>query len=168
MTRTAVTDVSSIPDPAQLWEFDLFLPSIPGSSNTSQLTFRCMTTALPGTQIDQVMVPLHGVELAFMGRRIYTHTFNSTFLEAIDWQTRGQLITWMEAGRSWVTNTGSQSATYKVQGQLVVYDDTPAVANTITIMGMWPHQINDVELDGGQSQHVTQNITWSYDYTIDS
>src|ERR1700758_5444874 len=98
MARTSVYDVQAVADPAQVWNFDLFLPSIPGSSNTNQLTYRCMTTGLPGTEIEKVSVPLHGVELIYMGRRMWSHSFSSTFLEAIDWQTRQQFINWSEAG----------------------------------------------------------------------
>jgi len=164
MARTSLYDVQSIPDPAQSWEFDLFLPSIPGSSNTNQLTYRCMSAVVPGTEIDEVRVPLHGVELVFMGRRNYTHTFNTQMLEAIDWQTRAQLKAWMDAGRDWITNTGSQSSTYKVNLQLVLYNDMPQVAQTITIFGAWPKAIQDVSLNGGASEHIAPEITWTYDY----
>lgn len=167
MARTSLYDVSAIPDPAQVWEFDLFLPAIPGSSDTRQLTWRTMTSALPGTEIDRVNVALHGVELVFMGRRNYSHTFNTSMLEAIDWRTRGQIKAWMDSGRNWITNTGSQSSTYKVNSQIVLYNDMPQVALTTTVFGMWPQALGDVSLDGGQSNHINQDITWSYDYVDD-
>jgi hypothetical protein len=169
MARTGLQDVSGIPDPALTWNFDLFLPAIPGSSNTSQLTYRCMSTGLPGSEMDRVDVQLHGIHLVRRGRRNWSHSFTSTFLEAVDWNTRNQFFNWMESAQSWVNNTGSPSSVYLVNGQIVVYTDAPAVAKTVQVMNMWPQQINDVELDGAQGgSHVSLQITWSYDYTIDA
>lgn len=168
MTRTSLFDVESIADPAQSWNFDLFLPAIPGSSNTSALTYKCMTSGLPGFSFDNVEVPLHGVVLNYAGRKTFEHTFSSTFMEASDWSTRSQFYAWSESMRSWVNNTGSFASTYKVNAQLVVYNDLPAVSDTITVYGMWPATVADVELDGGASNLVTLAITWRFDYLEDS
>lgn len=166
MARTSLQDVSAIPDPALIWNYDLFLPSIPGASDTRQLTWRCMSSGLPGSEIDRVDVQLHGIQLVRAGRRNWTHTFNSTFLEAIDWNTRNQFINWMESARSWVNNTGTQSSAYIVTGQLVVYTDAPAVAKTVQVFGMWPQVVGDVQLDGSQGGgHVSLEITWAFDWT---
>lgn len=168
MARTSLQDVSAIPDPALTWNYDLFLPAIPGSSSTQQLTWRCMSTGLPGSEIDRVDVQLHGIQLVRAGRRNWSHSFNSTFLEAIDWNTRNQFVNWMENARSWVNNTGSQSSVYTVNGQVVVYTDQPQVAKTVRIMNMWPQVVADVALDGAQGGgHVSLEITWSYDWTED-
>ncbi|BAG41587.1 tail tube protein [Ralstonia phage phiRSL1] len=168
MARTSVYDVTAVGDPALSWNYDLFLPAIPGTAETRQLTWRCMSTALPGSEVDRVDVQLHGVQLVYMGRRNWSHSFNSTFLEAIDWATRDAFVAWMEAGRSWVRNAGTESTTYKVNGQLVVYDDIPNVVKTVQVVGMWPQAIADVPLDGSQGGgHVSLEITWAYDYTID-
>jgi hypothetical protein len=166
MARTSVFDLQAVGDPALSWNFDLFLPSIPGSADTRDLTWKCMSTGLPGSEINRVPVPMHGVELIYMGNRQWSHTFNTTFLEAIDWQTRTKLFNWMEAGRSWAKNSGSEAATYKVTGQITLYDDIPNVAKTITVYGMWPSNIADITLDGGNGTgHVTQDITWSFDFS---
>ena len=166
MARTSVMDLMAVGDPALSWNFDLFLPSIPGSSDTRDLTWKCMSTGLPGTEINRVPLQLHGVELVRMGSRNWTHTFNTTFLEAIDWQTRTKFFNWMEAGRSWSKNSGSESATYLVNGQISLYDDIPNVAKTIKVFGMWPSNIADVALDGSNGTgHVALEITWSYDWT---
>jgi hypothetical protein len=169
MARTALSDVQAIPDPALVWNFDLLLPAIPGSSNTSQLTYRCMSTGLPGSQLMKVDVQLHGVHLVRRGARDWSHAFSSTFLEAVDWNTRNAFFNWMEAAQSWVNNTGSPSSTYLANGQIVLYTDAPAVAKTVQVIGMWPEQINDVTMDGAQGgAHVSLEIQWAYDYTIES
>jgi hypothetical protein len=166
MGRTSLQDVSAIPDPALPWNYDLFLPAIPGSPDTRQLTWRCMSTGLPGSEMDRVPVALHGIELIRRGRRNWSHTFNTTFLEAIDWNTRNAFFNWMENAQSWKLNTGSPSTVYMVNGQIALYTDQPQVAKTVQVMNMWPQAIADVALDGAQGgAHVSLEITWSYDWT---
>jgi len=168
MPRSSLYDAQAVADPAQSWNFDMFLPAIPGSSDTRALTWKCMTSGLPGFNLDRVTVPLHGVELIYAGRKVYSHSFNSTFMEASDWSTRSQFYAWSEATRSWINNSGSFASAYKVNAQLVVYNDLPQVSRTITVYGMWPAEVNEVELDGSASNLITLNITWSFDYVADA
>jgi hypothetical protein len=168
MTRSSLNDAQAVADPAQSWNFDLFLPSIPGSSSTSALTWKCMSSGLPGFAFDKVLVPLHGIELVYAGRKTFTHSFQSVFMEASDWSTRSQFYAWSESMRSWVNNTGTFASSYKVNGQLVVYNDLPQVSRTITCMGMWPETVADVALNGAQSDLVSLDITWSFDYLTDA
>lgn len=166
MARSGVNEVATVADPALLWNFDLFMPAIPGSGDTRDLTWKCMTTALPGSEIDRVDVQLHGIHFIYAGRRNWSHSFTTGFLEAVNWQTRTKMFNWMESARSWANNSGSEASVYKVNSQIVLYDDVPNVAKTIKVFGMWPQAIADVSLDGSQgSGHVTLEVTWAYDYT---
>lgn len=163
MARSSFTDIQSLQDPAQSWNFSLFLPTIPGSSDTRDLTFKCMTTDMPGAGLDDVAVPLAGVELHFAGRATFTHDLNVTFLETSDWGTREKFRRWRETIRSWDQNTGSPAAAYKVNAMIEVYNDIPQVVRTCQIKGLWPMTIAEVQLDGGQSNLVTLQITFKYD-----
>lgn len=167
MGRSSLQNVASLQDPAQSWNFDLFLPSIPGSSDTRDLTFKCMSTDLPGASLDVVKVDLHGVTLNFAGRATYTHTMQVIFLETADYSTRDKFIKWRESIRSWANNTGTLAATYKCNAQLVVYNDLPQVTRTCNVYGMWPETIADVPLNGAESNAVTLTITFSFDYFED-
>lgn len=168
MARSSLYDAQAVADPAQSWNYDLFLPAIPGSSDTRALTWKCMSTGLPGFALDRVTVALHGIELIYAGRKTYEHTFTSTFMEASDWSTRNQFYAWSESTRSWIQNTGTYASSYKVNAQLVVYNDLPQVSRTITVVGMWPQSVADVELDGSASNLVTLQITWAFDYVTDA
>lgn len=168
MARSSLYDAQAVADPAQSWNFDLFLPAIPGSSDTRALTWKCMSTGLPGFSIEKVAVPLHGVELQYAGRKTFSHSFQSVFMEASDWSTRSQFYSWSEATRSWINNSGTFASAYKVNAQIVVYNDLPQVSRTINVWGMWPEQVADVALDGANSTLVTLDITWSFDYVTDA
>lgn len=167
MGRSSLADSQAVADPAQSWNFDLFLPAIPGSSSTQALTWKCMTTGLPGFALEKVVVPLHGTKLNYAGMKTYTGSFNSTFMEASDWSTRAQFYAWSESARSWLNNSGTFKSSYGVNGQIVVYNDLPQVSRTINVYGMWPETVNEVELDGGASTLVTLQIGWSFDYVVD-
>jgi hypothetical protein len=168
MARTSLANVSSIADPATSWEYDLFLPTIPGSTNTSQVTFRCQSSALPGAALDPVEVALHGVVLKYAGRAIYTHTFESVFMEGSDYLMRTTFINWRESARSWLNNTGTLASAYKVNGQIQVYNSIPNVVKTVNIYGMWPETVGDYPLDGTASNLLTLTVTWQFDYTEDA
>lgn len=168
MTRSSINDVLSLQDPAQSWNFDLFLPAIPGSSDTRDLTFKCMTTDMPGSSLEPVNVALHGVELKFAGRKTYTHTLNAQFMETSDWSTRTKFKNWCDSARSWKNNSGTLAAAYKVNAQIVVYNDLPAVVKTVQVTGLWPEAVQDVPLNGGASELVTLTIQFSYDFWEDA
>jgi hypothetical protein len=168
MPRSSLFDVLSLQDPASSWNFDLFLPTIPGSSDTRDLTYKCMTTDLPGSGMDNMEVALHGVSLQYAGRRIYTHTLNATFLETADWSTREKFKRWHDEMRSWTNNSGSIAAAYKVNAQIVVYNDIPEVVRTCNIIGLWPETVTEVPLDGSASNLITLQISFRYDYWEDS
>jgi|SRR5471030_1405652 len=166
MARTSLQDVQSIQDPAQSWNFDLFLPTIPGSSDTRDLTFKCQTTDMPGSTIDRVEVPLHGVQLIYAGRKTYSHSISATFLETSDWATREKFRRW-HTMRDWVNNSGMLASAYKVNSQVVVYNDIPAVTKTCSVTGMWPDVIAEVALNGAESGLVSLSITFAFDFWDD-
>lgn len=165
--RTSLQDVLSLQDPALSYNFDLFLPNIPGSSDTRDLTFKCMTADLPGVALDPVDVPLHGVNIPFAGRKIYTHTINATFLETADWMTREKFRRWNEFIRSWRNNSGSLAAAYKVNSQMVLYNDVPEVMRTTNLYGLYPETMAEVQLDGGASNLISLQITFKYTDWVD-
>ena len=165
--RTSLQDVLSLQDPALTYNFDLFLPNIPGSSDTRDLTFKCMTADLPGVAVDPVDVALHGVNVPFAGRKIYTHTLNATFLETADWMTREKFRRWNEFMRSWRNNSGALAAAYKVDSQMVLYNDIPEVVRTTNLYGLYLETMAEVQLDGSQSGLISMQCTFKYTDWVD-
>jgi len=168
LNRSSLQDVRSVGDPLQQWNWDLIIPSMPGNSSSRAFTFKCMTAVIPGVNLEEVAVALHGVELKFAGRKNYTHTFDVQLLETSDLGSRAMFVNWSELARSWVANTGAPKSIYSTTIQLVLYDDTPSEVRTVQIFGAWPQTVSDATLDGQASGAVTITITFSYDYTVDS
>lgn len=168
MARTSLANVLALPDAAQQWNFDLFFPSIPGSTGVARsLTFKCKTTALPSSAIEPVPIELHGVKKQEAGRATYQHTFNATFMETVDYASYMAFRAWRDYMRSWKNNTGSDSAAYKVNLELDVYDNQGNISQTIILAGCFLTDIADVTFDGAASTVVDLSLTFSFDYVND-
>lgn len=166
MARTSITDVQSVLDPAQTWNWDMFLPNIPGSGGSAAraLTIKCISTSMPGSQIEQVGLEAHGVKLNFAGRRQWSGTWQATFFETRDSSTRNSFINWMEFSRSWNRNSGAYKADYAVSCSLSLYDDLPQIIKTTRVVGIFPTAVEDSNLD--QTSGIIQYaVTFSFDYT---
>lgn len=163
MARTSLSDVRSLPDPLQGWNYDLIIPNIPGGGDTRSLTIKCMTASIPGVSLDDVMVSLHGVEVKYAGREVFTHTMDVTYLETRDMGTRDALRNWMETARNVRNNTGGYKSEYATQANLQLYDDTGAVVRTIVMDGFFPQNLQDAALDGSNSTPVNVSVSFFYD-----
>ena len=165
MSRSGLQQIQALPDAFQTWNFDLFFPSIPGVSDPIQLSYKCQTSNIPGFNLEGVDIELHGVKKREAGRATYGHQFECTFLEVVDLSTRKAFRNWREKARSWKQNSGSDSSVYKVNAELVLYDNAPNVIGTVKIYGMWPETVNDLSLEGNSSTAGMLSVQFSYDYT---
>lgn len=165
MARTSLQDVAGLPDPLLSYNFDLIFPSIPGGGSTRAMTVKCMSTALPGMQLEQQTASLHGVEINYAGRQIWTKTFQATFIETRDGGTRAAIRRWIEFARNNKANSGNYKSQYGVDAVMLLYDDIPNVINTTKIVGCFPTQLDDVNMDGAQGTIVQVSVTFSYDWT---
>lgn len=169
MARTSMQNVKALADAAQSWNFDLFFPSIPGSPVPAQnLTYKCKTSAVPGSSLNIVPIELHGVKKQEAGNAIYEHTMNATFLETIDYTTMAAFRGWRNFMRSWRDNTGTNSSEYKVNLEMDLYDNAGAIVRTVILVGAFPTAIAEVAYSGSEANAIEVSITFSFDYISDS
>ena len=164
MGRSSVYNVHQLPDAAQVWNFDLRFPSIPGGGDAVALTYKCQSSSIPGFNLESIDIELHGVKKKEAGRATYEHTLQCTFLETVDYATRDGFRKWRETCRSWKRNTGSVSSAYKVNGLLELYDNTPAVTRSVVIYGMYPETVDSLALENS-STACFLSVTFSFDWT---
>jgi hypothetical protein len=157
-------EISSVLDPLQSWNFSLLFPVIPGSSDTRDITYKVMSSSIPGTGIEQVSVESHGIKLNYAGRRTWTGNWACTIFETRVNSTRTRLINWMELARSWRNNSGSYKSQYGVTAELQLHDDIPNIARSVRIYGVWPQNVDDVNLDQ-QAAVINYNVQFSYDFS---
>lgn len=168
MARTSYQNILALPDASQVWNFDLFFPTIPGTSGSAQdMTYKCKTTSLPSSSIEPVAIELHGTKKQEAGRATYSHTFPATIMETVDWATYFKMRAWRDYMRSWKNNKGSNAAAYKVNLELDVYDNIGNISQTMIIAGSFITEIADIAFDGAQSGVIDLSLTLSFDY-IDS
>jgi hypothetical protein len=166
MPRTSLQEVLSVQDPLQTWNFDVVIPTIPGVSDARPISYKCIASQIPGSQVEQVALEAHGVKLHFAGRRQWTGTWTATFFETRDASTRDAMLKWLETARSWKNNSGNYKSVYSVTADVQLYDDLPQVIRTIRMFGLFPTNLEDVALD--QTADIVKfNVTFSFDYTQD-
>lgn len=153
--------------PLQTWNFSVQLNIPVGLGSTRDMMYRCTSTSIPESSIEQVSVEAHGVKLNFAGRRTWSGTWNATFFEVRDASTRDTLIKWMELARSWALNSGTYKAQYASTAIVTLYDDLPQTAREVKMYGVFPTSIGDVSLDQS-SGIINYNVTLSYDFYQDA
>ena len=164
MARTHLTDLRGMADVYQIWNFDLFIDNIPGGGDGQAIAIVCKTTEHPGLQIDQVTVGLHGAEVNYAGRQIYTKQFTATYVETRDMVVTSAFRRWVEFARNMRENSGNYKSAYEARGRLVMYDDTASTVKELTLVGLFPIDVQAISLDGSTSGAAEQSVSFSFDY----
>jgi hypothetical protein len=165
MARIGLSDIAALPDPLQSYQFEWFVPSIPGSGDGRGLTLRCNQASIPGETKDEVEVSLHGITLKFAGRTTFTHEVSLQFQETRDLYVIMKLKAWLAYSKDIIATTGAYKAQYSTTSKLYLYDDTQSIIATVNIYNSFIKSMSDVQLDGTQSSAVPVQATLSYDYT---
>jgi len=164
--RPSLQELVSTLDPLQTWNWSMIFGTIPGSSDTRQMTYKCVSTVIPGSNLEQVGLEAHGLKLNFAGRRTWSGQWEATFFETRDAGTRTALVNWQEFSRSWVNNSGSYKSEYATKAALQLFDDRPLVVREIEIYGVYPMTVGEPQLDQ-TSDIIRYPVTFSFDYTKD-
>jgi hypothetical protein len=164
MARIGLQEVSGLVDPVSQYQFELIVPNVPGGGDGRSLAITCQTNSLPGQSLDPVKTTLHGVDLNFKGRPMYTQTLTAQFLVVRDLKMNIALRKWMNYAQDLKKNTGTYKTQYSTQATLLVYDAAQVVIDTITLYGFFPQTIDDQAVDGSSSAPITLGATFSYDY----
>ena len=163
--RSGLQEVTGILDVLQTWNWDVVIPNVPGSNgDTRTLTYKCVSSAIPGSSVEQVKLENKGIQLNFAGRRLWTQTWDATFVESRDSSTRGMMIGWLEMMRSWENNSGSYKSQYAKTVELTLYDDLPQASREIQLINAFPLSMGDVTLDNAAGI-IQYSVSFSYDFT---
>lgn len=167
MSRIGLSDVSGLPDPLLQYQFELIIPTIPGQGNGKGLAQRCKTTSLPGSQLEDVEVTLHGVTVKYAGRTTFSHDLQATLVETRDLYVRDTIRKWLDFCRDIRNTSGNYKSQYATTAIIQLYDDTNTVIRQIKLSGFFPKTLDDAGVDGSASSPVEPSVTFSYDYWTD-
>lgn len=146
------------------YNWDIFIPNMPGTPNSRPFTIKAMTTSIPGASIEKVEVPLHGAVNNYAGRPMFPRTLQMTLLETRDIGTRDMMRRWQKIARNLQNNSGAYKDVYSTTIEMVLYDDIPSEVKSIKLVGAWPETLDDSGVDGSQSAAVNISVTFSYDF----
>lgn len=156
-------DLRGLPDPQLQYRFTLIVPTVPGGGDGRRLQFQCQGASIPGQSNEKQTVTTHGIDLHFMGRQKFSGTMSLTFYETRDHAIADTLRSWLNYGRDCRKGSGSYKADYAVTAELLLLDDALNVTKTFKLIGAFPEELSDSQLEGGSSAPVTWSVTMSYD-----
>ena len=163
MVRTIKSDVAALTDPLLQFNYDLFIPVVPGVADYNARNFktRIMTTASPGRQIEPVEVALHGVTKETAGRSQYARTLPFELLETRDMQARNVLREWHRYTRD-DASVGAFESEYATTVELFQYNDKGEEVMHTFLEKAWLESFDDSSLDGSSSATVNVSATLKY------
>lgn len=164
--RPSLRDYQSVGDHLITADWYMLIPYIPGATDPRSMSYKINTTALPGTQIEQVASEIGARKFNFAGRRVYSGSWSATLIETANGSSRSDLINWMNLARPYATGAGSYKSQYAVTAEVRVYDAANRIAVLSTVYGLWPMSLDDANLD--QASSVLQyNIQFSFDHATE-
>lgn len=163
MARIAYTEVQALPDAADQVPFELLLGTLPGVSNSRQITVSCLNVQIAGSSSESYAVTLHGHTRNFRGRRMNSGSLAATFVEVSGHNIRKQLTSWLEFCAGYESgNSQGYIADYSVLATLVSYDTTGAVASRMQYEELFIQDIADLQHDGATSAALNLSATFKF------
>ena len=164
--RVSLQDMNQLKDPANTFDWAIWLPSVPGGSYTSRdFTLRATSSSIPAIEIETFKVEANGIVLQRPGRRIWTNTHDVTIFETRDGVARQLIEGWIDFQRNIRTNTGNYFAAYQVSAEIDLYDAPGNIFQRIQMQGFYPTQLGAATLDNA-SGLLTYQATFSFDRTV--
>jgi len=167
MARIGLSLVGGLPDPLNQYQFELIIPTIPGSGSGTQVAIRCKSASIPGHTKDDLDVTVHGVTVKFAGMTKFTHEMSSNFVETRDMVVYNTFHAWLNYINNIIATTGNYKANYSTTAYLLLYDNAETVIKTIQLMNFFIKGIGDAAMSGESSAAVEWDATFSYDWPTD-
>ena len=162
--------VDAMDDPLTTYDFELFIPNIPGSNADVDLfRTKVLVTALPGSDVEPIEVAFHGMVRKYAGKRVYAGEISITLLELRDVSTRKVLLTWMNKMRN-KSSVGTELALakqYKTIVELALFDAAEDQVLKCIMKGAFIQSVAETGLDGSTSDVMRVDAIISYDHFDD-
>ena len=153
-----------------LFSVTLTFPTVAtnGTAAGQKTTFMAKATQLPGSTVGTVPLFYFGRELKFAGNRSFTD-WNLQIINDEDFSIRNSLESWMNSINSHVGNLRNGSASnqsgYTVDATVSQYGKTGNVLKTYKFVGLFPLDIQPIELDWGSNDSIEEyGVTFAYQW----
>ena len=162
--RITYSQVRGVFDALDQTAFLFNLGVLPGVGNNRQLAIKCMNVPLPGMSNEAFEAAVHGHVVRFRGRKVQSRQLNVTYYEDQNAATRLDLSRWHEqiVGTESGNSQGYKNF-YSIRPQLLIFDHVGRVIEEMRFDGLFIQELSDVTMDGGSSQLVQVQATFSFD-----
>ena len=143
--------------------------TFPGYSSvggeTSDLSYLCTATSIPGQSLGTVAVPFRGRVLNLVGDRTFA-PWSMTVLNDTDFKIYRGLERWMNGMNNMTDNEGlTNPADYQVDAFVDQLDRNGATIKSYTLRGAHPTTIASIGLDYETNNAIeTFDVTFAYQY----
>ena len=167
MAGVSFTALEQMPDVISTGRFELDIAPIAGLDNSLVLHYkiRCQQVDFVGVQVEQMTVGLHGHEVNYRGRQVFSKQMAATFIETADGETWRGLFAWKEAVVGTRSGNGAYRREYASLVNVGLLDGTGAFVNTRKVFWVWPTDIQQIQLDGSQGSNAALiSVNFSFDH----
>lgn len=129
------------------------------------LEFLAKASSIPASTLGSIEVPYMGRKIKIAGDREYAE-WTMTIYNDQDFDLRNQLEDWQAIINEPVSNVGvNEVEAYKREGEVIQFGRNEDVIARYTIIGAFPTEIGEIELDWEQNDTVEEfSVTFMYDY----
>ena len=132
---------------------------------TSDLSYLCTATAIPGQNLGTVAVPFRGRVLNLVGDRTF-NPWSITVLNDTDFKIYRAMERWMNGMNNMTDNEGlTNPANYQVDVTVDHLDRNGATLKRYILRGAFPTSLDDISLSAGDNDTVeTFSVAFTYQY----
>lgn len=163
-----ISNVRTVGNPQRAWEWEFILNGNSTSGTLPLLTERVQNVTIPEVSVETVTINYKGRQAQYAGRDSEPHTFTVTF-----WDDENHSV--FELVRNWIQNGisdpqvggGATRDLYAVEAVIRKFahdSTTPTYENVFT--HVFPTSLGDVTLSYDSSEHMTFDVTFSYDSNL--
>jgi len=170
VTRITRDEINALPDMLTNESFVALFGTIPGSTDNKRLTLQCTKCSFPSKSIAALEATIATFKRYQAGPVETGGEFRITFNETTDFVVYSKFKTWMEMCHG--TNNGVSAGytdSYSITLPITIFDSTGKEVVVGTYYKVFPKSLPEISLDSsGSGEVVSIDVTFSYDYFVDS
>jgi len=165
MSHVTLDEVNQQPDAMDSEHFKVLFGDIPGAGDSRPMTINCQTAVIPGFTIEQMEVGLHSHTVRYVGKRTFSGTMSIGFVENSAMDIQRRLRTWAEFAKGTLSGSAQgYKSDYAKTIEVQVMDITGKTVDVLSVYGVFPTDVPEIQLDGQSSQAMLVQASFSYDY----
>lgn len=152
-----------VSDFARTYLWLIQFPVLLDGSDKELLQALAETTAIPGVGNEPIELSYMAMKMKIAGRQNFEHTFPATFKETTKLAVTRAFLNWHKKITHNVTGVGMAPDVYKLTGKFHLLAPDASVIASFTAKGVWPENMDAVDLSYEDSAIIKRSVTFSFD-----